>query len=74
MKAVFIAEDGRSFNSELECKNYESTLAFQSTIQTWADGKYSDKRGQPKQALRHVLDFISDNPHLINKEQLRIAA
>lgn len=74
MKTVYVASDGRQFDNEIECKNYEGSLTFQSTIKTWADGKYSEKRGQPTQALRHVMDFISDNPHLINKDQLRIAA
>jgi molybdopterin biosynthesis enzyme len=46
MRQLFIADDGREFDSADECQQYEQMADIRNKIEAWAQAKHNDKKGQ----------------------------
>jgi hypothetical protein len=46
MRQLFIADDGREFDSEDECQQYEEMADVRNKIEAWAQENHNEKKGQ----------------------------
>jgi hypothetical protein len=46
MRQIFIADDGREFDSADDCKQYEQMADIRNKIEEWAKAKHNEKKGQ----------------------------
>jgi hypothetical protein len=66
MKQVYIAEDGKTFDSEAECATYETLSGTRNSIEKWAHTRYGMKQGQTTSAVNKALQWEMDRQAVLN--------